>query len=430
MNLVVALLALASLAQAAVYTVSALGDSGPGSLREAIMVANANPGPDEVLVFWRQAAVFFPPSLMSFFSHTELQVVFVEGLRGVDGAIQLLSALPMINDTLALQGGGWVTLDGSSLPAAPASANGLTVGMTAINSTIEGLTVRGFSNSGVAVIAVGTTVRSVTAVDNRLDGISVQAVGVSVDNCTVCNNSHSGILVGAAGAMLRGNYVGITRHGMISGNLDAGVYLDASSVTIGGYQPQERNIVSGNTGYGIFAKRWAQACTIVGNYVGVDATGTRAVPNGYDGMRLESGGNIVDNNIVSGNLRAGIFTAGSGNTIRGNRIGTNEPGTSAIPNHLDGLYSLGSQLNVGGPSVQQRNIISGNRGSGLTINGADSWVENNYVGLDVTGTMAVGNRQSGFELLEVNITVINCVISGNFLQGIRSSSENSLIQGL
>ena len=71
-------------ARAATFTVSNLSDSGAGSLRQAILDANATTGADTITF-------------------------------GVDGTITLASSLPAINDDLTIDGNGQnVTISGNN----------------------------------------------------------------------------------------------------------------------------------------------------------------------------------------------------------------------------------------------------------------------------------------------------------------------------
>ena len=60
---------------------------------------------------------------------------------------------------------------------------------------------------------------------------------------------------------------------------------DSANNLIGGATAAARNIISGNAGDGVFVSgASAQGNVISGNYVGVDATGTRALGNGRSGV--------------------------------------------------------------------------------------------------------------------------------------------------
>ena len=151
--------------------------------------------------------------------------------------------------------------------------------------------------------------------------------------------------------------------------------------------------------------------TITGNDLGDDLLG-----NSGDGLLIvNSPNNLIggaaedDINVISGNGGNGVElqgTGSSGNTIEGNYIGTNDDGTAQVPNSGDGvLIDQGASNDlVGGTSTSNGklmgsgNLISGNTGSGVMIEGqgtADDTVAGNFIGTDVTGTLALGNGGDG-----------------------------------
>lgn len=99
--------------------------------------------------------------------------------------------------------------------------------------------------------------------------------------------------------------------------------------------------------------------------------------------------------------RDGIYIINNGgNTIQGNFIGTNPAGTVSLPNREFGVFVDGPPDNlIGGTTSDARNLVSGTIiFSGVAISGAtatNNRVEGNYIGTDVTGTIALGNSEDG-----------------------------------
>jgi uncharacterized repeat protein (TIGR01451 family) len=149
---------------------------------------------------------------------------------------------------------------------------------------------------------------------------------------------------------------------------------------IGGLTPGTRNLVSGNGRHGIQLIEGAHHNTITGNDIGTDASGTLAVPNAGNGVQISDGAsdNLVggdtgaERNLISGNQGFGVYlwsTGTSSNTIRNNYIGTDRGGTMALPNGWSGVaLQNGVQFNTVGPG----NVIAHNSEHGIHVYNPDS----------------------------------------------------------
>ncbi len=153
----------------------------------------------------------------------------------------------------------------------------------------------------------------------------------------------------------------------------------------------------------------ANDVAIRGNYIGVDPTGTIAEGNGGDG--IGNGGTYVisrtviggtgsgDGNVISGNANSGVGDGGDLTVIQGNRIGIDTSGTHALGNEFGIVF--GDRTTVGGTSVGAGNLISGNRLDGLTIgshSGDRNLIEGNLIGTDASGTRPLGNGRDGIDV--------------------------------
>jgi titin len=193
---------------------------------------------------------------------------------------------------------------------------------------------------------------------------------------------------------------------------------------------------------------------IAGNFIGVDPTGTFAQSNMDNGIAINSGhhnligGDLPDErNLISGNISGETIRLNGSqtlsNTVSGNYLGTDVSGTFIIGNNGSGVaIHSGAQYNlVGGDSPEERNIISGN-GNGVALWDADTRyniVSGNFIGTDVSGTIALGNRSVGVGLWSASYNTIGGdaegernVISGNNDQGVgmwNSDTSNNVIQG-
>lgn len=213
--------------------------------------------------------------------------------------------------------------------------------------------------------------------------------------------------VNTTGNVVAGNYIGTDVTGMIAlGNKGAGIFVNASTGhrigtnADGVADAAERNIISGNA-IGVQGGG-AVSNTVAGNYIGTDVTGTQPLANDDGILMSTSSNNIIGGlspaarNIVSGNRGAGINFAGSNNVnhgnnvIQGNYVGTEVTGTVALPNN-GGIGVTGRGNLIGGTAPGARNIISGNLGGGVSMGGFDSFLYGNYIGVDVTGTQPLGD---------------------------------------
>lgn len=174
--------------------------------------------------------------------------------------------------------------------------------------------------------------------------------------------------------------------------------MAAFAAIVGGDAPA-RNVVSGNCGIGI-ALSGGSENHVVGNFIGTDASGTRTVPNGEDGVQSSSDQGTITGNVISGNSMLGIeLISADFNVIDGNRIGTDVTGTVALPNQAGGMDLGGVSNRIGGQTSEARNLISGNGGPGILIDGGFLFRTNsiwgNWIGVDATGTQRLGNQGHG-----------------------------------
>jgi hypothetical protein len=138
---------------------------------------------------------------------------------------------------------------------------------------------------------------------------------------------------------------------------------------------------------------------LAANYVGADANGTVAIPNGVGVLILNgSSSNTVGGvtaaelNVISGNLKAGVRIANgaTGNTVAGNFLGTTANGSLALGNGTHGVeLTTGATGNtVGGTTAGSGNIIAGNASHGVRLadgTTAGNLIAGNRVGVGFNG---------------------------------------------
>jgi S-layer homology domain len=304
---------------AATFTVTNTGDSGTGSLRQAITDANGNAGPDTI-------AFDIPGSGV----HT----------------ITPLTALPVVTQSL--------TIDGYTQPGASPNTNPFGQpwnGVILIEIDGENL---GSNNAGLSFNG-GTAVVRGLAINRCLGGLSDGEI----------------YLVSTGGSVIAGNVIGLDPTGrFVPGNGQMppiGIWSDSNSgLRVGGSNPADRNLISGNLGNaGIYVNDGSTA-TIQGNYIGTDATGTLALPN-YAGIScvgasvVVGGAAIGQGNLISGNGGGVLLQICTASTIQGNLIGTDATGTAPLGNVGGGIGASGfSVVTIGGLGSGEGNTIAFN----------------------------------------------------------------------
>jgi hypothetical protein len=188
----------------------------------------------------------------------------------------------------------------------------------------------------------------------------------------------------------------------------------------------------------------AQNNVVTGCYIGVDATGSTAVPNGGNGISTIGGANSTriggafpaERNVISGNERNGIniigtplSTAGN-NVIQGNLIGTDASAAADLGNAFNGISIIGTNDNlIGGTAPGAGNVSSGNGQNGIRIAGlifdtdpdpdvdvlavnasTGSVIQGNRFGTDGAGTAAIPNGVDGVRL---NFAAQNNLVGGS-----------------
>ncbi|MBI4649121.1 MAG: right-handed parallel beta-helix repeat-containing protein [Bacteroidia bacterium] len=334
-------------------------------------------------------------------------------------------------------------------------------------TSAESNTISGNVQSGILMNGTGTD-------DNIVSG---NFIGTNFDGTQPLSN-HVGVLLKTN---CKNNIIGGTTAGqrnIISANWEIGVYLescDSNLITgnylgtdvtgsfgfktgdtliqgngiefntvskyniLGGYSQNERNIISGNRVYGMVFYGNSAYNDVIGNYIGTDVSGNFAVPNAT-GICVDGGSNHnrMINNVLSGNISYGLFIVTNGtfyNEFKGNFVGTNSSGTDTIPNDAGLLLGAGTRYNIiGGQSISDRNILSGNRYAGIEV--ADiltdyNEITGNFIGTDISGTFALPNYQGiGFTTNPKHNIINGNLISGNKGFGIylyENSDSNTVI---
>jgi hypothetical protein len=359
----------------ATFTVTNTSDSGAGSLRQAILDANANAGADRI--HFQIAGSAIP-------------------------TIALLGPLPDVSEAVTIDGttqsAGRVEIRGDQIqypdPLAD-SIDTIALRIQGGNSTVRGLIINRF-------------------LWRKEEGDSVIQSGGCIYLADHGNN------------IIEGNIIGSDRNvsQWLSANSSILVYPNCPNNLIGGTTPQARNIIIGNT-----QLLYDGGNVMQGNFVGTNLDGTAAV-TGIDSrfgtlldssVGLSSPGNLLGGtvagarNVIAGRVGMSNGLAGPNasaiplqvhsNLVQGNYIGTDVSGTKA----LDGEIKIqdAPDNTIGGTTPAARNIISGSRRAGIHVLSTDdtcggTLVQGNYIGTDKTGQLGLGNNLDGVSPRESN----------------------------
>ena len=347
------------------FTVSNTADSGTGSLRQAIISADAQPGGGTIIFNIGTGSQTIAPR----------------------------SALPNLT--------GYVTIDGTTQPGF-AGKPLITIDGTSAGSGAEGLVLAG-NNDVVLGLAIDNFNDCGIVIQGNTNTVAGDYLGLSASGTTAAGNGGSGVRINSGSSYnVIGGTTAATRN-IISGNAwrDAygcrGVFLNGASNN-----------------------------TVEGNYFGTNAAGTAAVPNYGDDVCLVNaanntiGGTVAGaGNLISGSGRVGIWVDGSGSTgnlLAGNLVGTDATGTKALGNNITGIMLEGAPGNtIGGLTALARNVISANVQDGILLHGggaSNNVIQGNFIGTTAAGTTALGNVGNGIEIVSGGNNTIGGTATG------------------
>ena len=355
-------------AAAATLTVTTTADSGAGSLRQAILDANANVGADVI--------VFAIPGT---------------GVQTISPA----SALPEITDPVTIDGttqpgyagAPLIELDGAGAGQGVAgldvSAGGTTLRGLAIGRfTLYGIRLSGGGANVVEACYIGVDPTGTLDRGDGLAGISItggssgnRVGGTTAAQRNVLAGSAVGVIVEGTGKsnVIEGNYIGTDATGTVSISSSLGISVDSADVTIGGSEPGAGNLVSGHSGDGIHFG--GNNGHVEGNRIGTDASGTAPLPNTANGLSIAGASGVrVTGNIISGNGGGGVNLTGSNCVVTNNFIGTDASGHFALGNGGPGIAierdSNDNTIGDADPGIA--NIIAFNGGDGVILSASPS----------------------------------------------------------
>ncbi len=259
----------------------------------------------------------------------------------------------------------------------------------------EGLTIDGTTQPGYA----GAPLIEIRGNSGLPHCLQFQFTPATV-KALIVNGCQSGITSASGGSLtLKASYIGTDAAGTAALPNGYGLNLiNGVANTIGGSVGADRNVIAGNQSEGV-RMAFGTTGTIRGNYIGVDATGTVALPTG-PGITCENGNGLIvggsaagDGNVISASaIGAGIRLQSCNNAvIQGNLIGTNAAGTEAFGNQRGLEINLSSGTQIGGTAGGAGNLISGN-GTGIHFATSDgATIQGNHIGTDDSGLLPLPN---------------------------------------
>jgi parallel beta-helix repeat protein len=430
-GMALALALLATPGSAATFTVTNTADSGAGSLRQAILDANGNPGADTIA-----------------FNIT----------GGGPYVITPLSILPLVTETVVIDGTTQPGYAGTPLIEL-SNFSGAGLRLAGSNSTVRALVLRLF-NAGIELEGtgghhiegcfIGTDVTGTVAsangsgilIDGGSLGNTIGGATAAARNLISGNSGGIAATNNASTTVIHGNYIGTDVTGTLPVPNINGISMTLAAAAIGGSGPGEGNLISGNTGDGIVLTV-GSGSTVRGNLIGTDASGTQPLPNdtgiSLGQTNVTVGGTGAGEGNVVAACRIGITSSASGAVIQGNWIGTNAPGTALLGNTETGIEfgSTSTQNTLGGPGAQNVITLNGNGVRNIGTQNAfraNSIFANVALGID-NGPLGVtpndpgdsdspGNDLQNFPL----ITTVEYGASSITINGILTTSPSATFQ--
>lgn len=401
---------------ATTFVVTNTNDSGPGSLRQAILDANANAGSD-VITF-----------------------NIGSGLK----TIMLASRLPEISDPVVIDGTTQPGFAGTPLIELNATNIGfdMVLFITAGNTTIRSLILNHFQNGGILIPSgdgnhvegcyIGTDATGSAGTNSRGNAIGIGSSnnvigGTAANTRNVIVSGDGGISIFGLGNgnQVLGNYIGLNAAGNAALPVFQGIFVGSSNNTIGGTTPAARNVIVANGQGGIVIQPGGAFATsgnvVQGNYVGTDTSGNVGLAVADHGIVIfnSSNNNLIGGttpgagNVISGSrfgFRIDGFSASSGppsgNIVQGNFIGVGADGSTPVPNLVQGVR-IASAINttIGGSAPGAGNVIAFNGpGEEIGVNGIELIGDTNTTNNSIRGNSIYSNGRLGIDINPSGVT--------------------------
>jgi hypothetical protein len=410
--------ALLSSASAAEFVVTSTSDSGPGSLRQAILDANNAPGTDTI-------------------------TFTLAPVSAGTASITVSSALPEITEALLMYGN--YTTEGLSVFLVEIVANGLPGGQAIMTVGGGGSSLRnlglGSSTAGISGIVLqgtgGHTLEKITTgvftsnqvSSSMLYGIDVSSDENSIIGCRVCEAKNgAGIRITGSRNVLKGSFLGLRQRFPFHGMNQKGIYIVGGSGNVIGGDPSsaDSNQIGSNLTGGIHIQG-GTGNRILGNLVTrFSGLGWPSTPiAGSYGILIDGGATNVEiqGTTISRSWGPNLKISGPASNILVRGIGSSLAGEAAISvgagvTELDIEDSNISFSAAAGISLAGSTPVSG------PIRIRHNSINQNAVGIEVVsgmGQVTIGTRRDPALAFSNQIT-------GNVTEGIVVSDPTAKVR--
>lgn len=374
--------------------VNSTADSGDnthadvGTLRRALVDANNNPGLDRIVFDFPGRGVRTIKIVNYFPDIKDDAGVIVDGLYRADGSLN--------DDRIEIDASG--------------THGHYTFHVLSDNNVFEGLVVNGNPDAGGF------------GLENADNNVFLSNYIGTDPSGTVRKPNHSGIMLTNA-------------HNTVVGG--------TNGITVGGSCTGDCNLLSGNNFHGMIINTNSANTRVIGNFIGLNASGTASLLNNEDGVLIANAhDNVVGGdtpqkrNYIAGNHVIGVeigLQNSYNNLIQGNYIGTNSQGIAGVSGNGAGVML---------DNLAHDNIVDGNLIAGLGTFGVEVFydavrteIKNNRVGMAATTDTPIGTGSHGIEVQTSGNRIHNNRVAFSQKDGIRVRkgmnnlvSQNSVFQ--
>lgn len=337
-----------------VIWVTTAADSGPGSLRQAIIDAN---NADNL------------PQTIRFEYNTSSQNC---------GVTHLMSPLPDITDSL--------TIDGYAAP------DGALVGYATPNSADHGINavhcvhLYGLSLSHALRVPAGAAGAGVKLV---IDGVRFSGFGDAASGLGDAVKLEGGANHVITGSAFRAVTGAPNARSILVGDT-------VSGVRIGGESLAERNLISADSS-SVAVRILGDKNTVLDNLIGPGWSGSIEANSGNArGVWLQGDENVVQGNTISGNTEQGVILNGNGNIVLFNTIGPTDRGHCLPAGCLPKAPNGTGIMVFGDGNFVHSNWVAYNNGRGIAV-------ANGAIGNSFQANRIGGNGGLGIDLANDNL---------------------------